>query len=130
MQKIVFKEKYPVYRTTVAKSGCRFRDIDEIAEYLKDKIEKHPVAVYIALFDHYEHTKSLTEGEVSADIVGAKDVVFCFGKELKVPEVLAVRPRSIGICERGDSFVISFMEAPNPQANEAMIEWVESLENG
>ena len=129
MQKELFKEKYPIYKATVARNECRFKDIDEIAEYLKGEIEGHPVAVYIALFDHYKHTKSLAEGYVSADISGAKDVVFCFGKELKVPDVLAVRPRSIGICESGDNFVISFMEAPNPQANEAMIKWVESIEN-
>ena len=128
MKSKLFKEKYPIYVSAIAKSECGFDSVQEIVEYLKGKIREHPIAVYIATFDHYEHTKSLAEGSVAPEISAAKDVVFCFGKELKVPEVLAVRPRSIGVCELSESFVISFMEAPNPQANEAMIEWVESIE--
>ncbi len=130
MKSKLFKEKYPIFESTIAKSECRFGSVEEIVEYLKGKIEEHPVAVYIATFDHYKHTKSLAEGSVAPEISAATDVVFCFGKELKVPEVLAVRPRSIGVCELSESFVVSFMEAPNPQANEAMIKWVESIEKG
>ncbi len=130
MKSKLFKEKYPIFESTIAKNECRFGSVEEIVEYLKGKIEEHPVAVYIATFDHYRHTKSLAEGSVAPEIAAATDLVFCFGKELKVPEVLAVRPRSIGVCELADSFVVSFMEAPNPQANEAMLEWVGSIEKG
>ncbi len=40
---------------------------------------------------------------------------------------MAVRPRSIGVSDMGDRFVIIFMEAPNPVANEAMENWTKAL---
>jgi hypothetical protein len=40
---------------------------------------------------------------------------------------MAVRPRSIGVCELEDSFVVNFMEAPNDTANKTMEELVKSL---
>ncbi len=41
--------------------------------------------------------------------------------------VLAVRPRSIGVADLGDRFVISFMEAPMKPVNDAMEAWVRGL---
>ncbi len=41
--------------------------------------------------------------------------------------MLALRPRSIGVLEDKDTFVVSFMDAPNTQAHEAMTTWVKSL---
>jgi hypothetical protein len=81
----------------------------------------HPVAIYIGLFDHYGHTASLENGTISPEIIDAKNILFCFGKELPAAEILAVRPRSIGIAEHKDDFVISFLKAPNPAANETMV---------
>ncbi|WP_456402296.1 DUF6858 family protein [Hydrogenimonas sp.] len=130
MEKRLFKEIYPVYESVLEKGACRFDTVDGIVAYLKERIDTHPVATYIAVFDHYAHTSALAEGEIAEGIEGAKNIIFCFGKELGTPEVLAVRPRSIGICDLGDRFAISFMEAPNPQANEAMRSWVESLAKG
>jgi hypothetical protein len=43
--------------------------------------------------------------------------------------VLAVRPRSIGVADMGDKFVVSFMEAPMKPANDAMEMWVKGLRN-
>ncbi len=40
---------------------------------------------------------------------------------------MGVRPRAIGVAELKDSFVLSFMEAPNPDATKAMKIWVESI---
>ncbi len=40
---------------------------------------------------------------------------------------MSVRPRSIGVTEFADKFVVNFMEAPNPIANEAMDSWVKIL---
>ena len=65
--------------------------------YLKNKIETHPIATYIGEFDHYAHTASLSEGKISEAIKNAKNIICCFGKVLPKPEVLAVRPRSIGV---------------------------------
>ncbi len=127
MEKLMFKEKYPIFRIEIEKSKSGFKRADDLLETLKKSIEEHPVAVYIGVFDHYAHTSSLSEGEIGEGIAEAKNIIFCFGKELLVPEVLAVRPRSIGICDLDDRFVVTFMEAPNPQANEAMKGWVEAL---
>ncbi|HQS78523.1 MAG TPA: hypothetical protein PLC57_09365, partial [Sulfurovum sp.] len=107
----------------------RFNTVDEILAYLKTKIDEHKVATYIATFDHYAHTASLDEGTISPEILDAKNIIFCFGKELPKAQVLAVRPRSIGVAERSEDFVLSFLVAPNPTANTTMIEWCKSIAN-
>ncbi|WP_456453063.1 DUF6858 family protein [Hydrogenimonas sp.] len=127
MTQKVFKEKYPIFELIIGKEETSKKSVDEIIDYFKAKIDAHPVATYIATFDHYAHTTSLAEGSVAEGIVAAKNIVFCFGKELPTPEVMAVRPRSIGVSDLGDRFVIIFMEAPNPQANEAMETWSKAL---
>ena len=127
MKQMQFKNEYPIYTMTLAKNETSLKTVGDMLDLIRSKIEMHPVAVYIGLFDHYVHTSSLKEGKIASDILDAKNILFCFGKELLVPEVLAVRPRSIGIAERKDDFVISFLKAPNPAANEAMATWTESL---
>ena len=42
---------------------------------------------------------------------------------------MAVRPRSIGIADMGDRFVVSFMDAPMKPANDAMQAWTLALRN-
>ncbi|WP_345975563.1 DUF6858 family protein [Sulfurimonas sp. HSL3-7] len=127
MTQIQFKDEYPIFTMTLAKNETSVKTLSNILEQLRSNIEAHPVATYIGLFNHYEHTSGLESGEVSPEIIDAQNILFCFGKELLVPEVLAVRPRSIGIAERKNDFVISFLKAPNPAANEAMTTWTESL---
>ena len=127
MKQITLMEKYPLFVLELPKEETDKRNVDEIIEYLKSKIEAHPVATFIAIFDHYAHTKSLPQGNVAQDIKAAKNIVFCFGKELPKAEVIGVRPRSIGVVEKEDRFILSFLEAPNPQANKAMEEWVLAL---
>jgi len=129
MKQIVVMEKYPVFTLEIDKSETTLKGVDEILAYLKDKIDNHPVAVYIGDFDHYSHTKSLSDGEIADDILDAKNIICCFGKQLPNPTVMAVRPRAIGVAEMSDSFVVSFLEAPNPQANDAMESWVKSIAN-
>jgi len=129
MTQKVFKEKYPIFELFIDKNETTCKTVDDVIAYFKEKIDAHPVAVYIATFDHYAHTSSLPEGNVNENIKAAKNIVFCFGKELPTPEVMAVRPRSIGVSDMGDKFVVIFMEAPNPQANEAMEAWSKALKN-
>jgi hypothetical protein len=129
MKQITVMEKYPVFTLEVDKNETSCKDVDAVMQYLKEKIDMHPFAVYIGEFDHYAHTKSLADGEVSEDIKDAKNIICCFGKKLPKAVVLAVRPRSIGIADMGDSFVVSFLEAPNPDANSAMEEWVKGIVN-
>ena len=127
MKQIELMEKYPVFVLELSKDACKYATTQEIVAYLKEKIAAHPVATFIALFDHYAHTSSLPEGTIAEGIIAAQDVIFCFGKELPKPEVLGVRPRSIGIAEYEDKFIFSFLEAPNPQATQTMQEWLTAL---
>jgi len=127
MKSMSIKDTYPVQAMVLEKEEARFATTDEIISYLEEKIAAHPVATYIATFDHYTHTKNLPEHEMAEEIVDVKIVVFCFGKELPVPQIAAVRPRSIAVVEEADKFTISFMDAPNPQAHDAMTNWVKGI---
>lgn len=130
MKQTILMDKYPISSITIAKNETTFSTVDEIINDLKNKIDAHPVATYIATFDHYGHTKNLGEaGELSSDIVDAKNIICCFGKQLVDPTLLAVRPRAIGVVEMNDNFVISFLDAPNPQAHDFMVAWVKELLN-
>ena len=127
MKQITVLEKYPVFTLEIDKNETSYKSVDEIFAYIRSQIEAHPIAAYIGEFDHYGHTNSLSEGKIAEEIVDAKNIICCFGKVLPKPEVLAVRPRSIGVAELDDSFVVSFMEAPNPDANAAMEKWVKGI---
>ena len=129
MQAKQFKDEYPIYTLSIAKTVTSMQSVDAIINTLRQKIEAHPVATYIGVFNHFEHTTSLSEGKISPQILDAKNLICCFGKEIPNPEVLAVRPRSFGIVEQKHDFVISFLKAPNPTANETMQMWVKSLQD-
>lgn len=53
----------------------------------------------------------------------------CFGDKLNIPEIVGIRPRSFGVVLMKDCFVVSFMQAPSPAANETMMKWVQAIEN-
>ena len=127
MKSMTIKDVYPIQAAEIGKEEARFANTDEIIAYLKETIEAHPVATYIATFDHYSHTKSLPEHKMDVAVLDVKLIVFCFGKELPIPEMAAVRPRSIAVVEEADKFTVSFMDAPNPQAHDAMIAWVQGI---
>ncbi len=129
MKQTVLMEKYPVFELDLPKAETRFTNVDEIIAHLKEKVDAHPVATYIATFDHYSHTKGLPDGQVADTIQDAKLIVFCFGVSLPNPHVLAVRPRSIAVADLGDKFVINFLEPPMPVATQAMEAWVKGLRN-
>ncbi len=120
-------EKYPVYSLQVEKTETGKQSVEEIIEYFRQRIDEHPVARFIAVFDHYSHTRALDDGFIDDEILDARDIIFCFGLAIPAPEVMAVRPRSIGVVERENDFVISFMEAPMPMANSAMESWARGL---
>jgi len=126
MKQTLLQEKYPVLVSEIGKNETRYQTVEEVAAYLKAKIAENPKVQFIGVFDHYAHTQNIG-GEVAPDIQGALNVIFCFGFALPNPQVLAVRPRSIGVADLGDKFVVSFMEAPMKPANEAMEAWVKSL---
>lgn len=129
MKQTHFMEKYPVFYVEIDKSETTCQSVDDILAFLKQKIEADPVASYIGEFNHYAHTQALPEGEINPEIKAAKHILFCFGLKLLTPRAMAVRPRSMGVCELADKFVIDFLEAPMPRANRAMEDWAKSVRN-
>jgi len=129
MTKTIFMEKYPVFSLEIKKEETSFQNVDEIIEYLQGLIEAHPVATFIALFDHYTHTASFDDGVINADIKDAKNLIFCFGKQLPSTKILAARPRSFGVSELENSFMIDFLEVPNEQLHKVMEDWAKSVVN-
>lgn len=128
MKQLHFQEKYPITVVDVAKTETRYQSAAEIADYFKACIAATPRVSYIATFDHLAHTQAIG-GDIAPGISAAVNVIFCFGHALPNPQVLAVRPRSIGIADLGDRFVVSFMDAPMKPANDAMQAWALALRN-
>ncbi|MFT7860197.1 MAG: DUF6858 family protein [Sulfurimonas sp.] len=130
MTKTAFMDKYPVFSYELAKSETNYTSVDEIIEYFKTLVQQHPIATEITTFDHYAHTKSLNDGEIAPEIKDAKNFIFCFGKQLPNTKMLAVRPRSIGVSELEESFSIDFLQVPNDQLQELVVQWVLGLSKG
>ncbi|MDR3393718.1 MAG: hypothetical protein P4L70_01825 [Parasulfuritortus sp.] len=128
MKQTLLQEKYPVFVAEIDKSETSCNNVNDVVAYLKAKIAEMAKVQFISVFDHYAHTKNIG-GEIAEGIVGAVDVIFCFGFALPNSQVLAVRPRSIGVADMGSKFVVSFLEAPMAPANLAMETWVKGLRN-
>ena len=126
MTKTVFMDKYPVYTLNVKKSEVAYTNVAEIVAYFKAKIDEHPIAKFIAIFDHYGHTKGVG-GEIMEGLKEAQNIICCFGPAIPNTKILAVRPRSITVCELEDSFVIEFMEAPKEEMHALMETWAKAL---
>ncbi len=129
MTKTILMDKYPVFYLNIKKTETTYSSVDEIVEHFHKLIEAHPVATSIAVFDHYAHTTSIADHVIAPEIKAAKNVVFCFGKQFPNSKMLAVRPRSIGVCEFEDSFEISFLEVPNEQLHTVTEDWARSVAN-
>lgn len=126
MNKTVFMDKYPVYTLELSKNEMSISSAKDIAEYFKEKIENHPIAKFISIFDHYSHTKALG-GHIINGLIDAQNIVFCFGQAIPNTKIMAIRPRSIGVCEFEDKIVIDFIEAPKEEINALMESWAEGL---
>ena len=126
MHKTIFMDKYPVYTLSLEKSEIKQKNVLEIIEYFRDKIEKHPIAKFIAVFDHHSHTKEL-KGSLMDGLKDAQNFIFCFGSAIPNTKILAARPRSIGICEFENSFVVEFLEAPKEELHILMESWAKGL---
>ena len=120
-------EKYPIFSLQLEREETSLQSVDAICAYFRRRIEDHRCAVFIAEFDHYAHTRSLPEGQIGAGIRAAKNLVFSFGITLPDPQVLAVRPSSIGVAETERGFFVTFMEAPMPIANAVIEDWAKGL---
>jgi hypothetical protein len=127
MQQVIFQEKYPLFTLELQKNETTCTNVNDILAYFRQKIDEHPITVFIANFDHYSHTMSLPEHAMNPAIKDAKNIIFCFGKDLNDPLMIGARPRSIGVIEFENSFLISFLEAPNPMATNTMEAWAKGL---
>lgn len=126
MEKTMFMDKYPVYTLKLEKNEVTCKNVLEIVDYFKDKIENHKIAKFIAVFDHYSHTKNLN-GPIVDGLLDAQNVIFCFGQAIPNTKMLAARPRSIGICEFDNHFVVEFIEAPKEDLHALMETWAKGL---
>ena len=126
---MLLKEKYPIYSIEITKDATIMDSADAIVEFLKDKIDNHPIAKFIAVFDHYTHTKSFEDGVVVDGLIDAKNLIFCFGKEIPTCKILAVRPRSIGVCEFENHFELSLLEVPNENLHTLTESWIKEIAN-
>ncbi len=126
MKKTMFMDKYPIYTLRLEKTEIDQNSVDEIVEYFKEKIELNKIAKFIAVFDHYAHTKNLG-GEIEDGMIDAKNIIFCFGAAIPNSKILAARPRSIGICEYDKYFIIEFVEAPKEEMHTLMENWSKEL---
>ncbi|WP_024954387.1 DUF6858 family protein [Sulfurospirillum arcachonense] len=126
MKKTIFMDKYPVYTLKLEKNEVEQKNIAELIEYYKEKIDNHKIAKFISIFDHYAHTKSL-DGEIMEGLLDAKNIIFCFGHAIPNTKMVAARPRSIGICEFDKYFIIEFLEAPKEELHALMESWTKAL---
>jgi hypothetical protein len=122
MKQSLLQQKYPVFHLELPKAETSCATVDDIVTTLQARVAAEPNVAEIAVFDHFAHTKGF-DGDMHPEIVAAKNLVFCFGYKLPDPVMMAVRPRSIGVCDMGDRFVISFLEAPMEVATTRMEQW-------
>jgi hypothetical protein len=127
MQQRLIHERYPIFVLDIPKSETDHETVDSLIAHFRRAIEAHRCARFLGVFDHMAHTRGLADGEIAEGIRDARNIVFCFGMSIPNPEILALRPRSIGIAEMDDRFVISFIETPMPLANTAMEAWARQL---
>jgi hypothetical protein len=120
--------KYPIFSKEIAKSSTKFSSAKDIISYFKEQIDAHPMVAYIGSFDHYGHTTSIG-GQIPADMKDIQNIIFCFGPQVPNADIVAVRPRSIGVVELENSFIVNFMEAPGAMPNQTMMQWVAGLES-
>jgi len=125
MKKIIVKEIYPVYQMEIKKTDLT-KSMWDIVDHFLQKVEKDPIAELIWIFEHCTHTKKLNWPMVEG-VVDAKMIVFCFGSKIASIPSLALKPRSFGIVETEDKFIIEFMEAPSEEAVKKMTNWTKEL---
>ena len=116
MEKMIFKEEYPVIKDEWLKSELKDEiTIDNIVKEFVDKINEMGIK-FFDVFDHYKWTtEKFPEGYIYPGIQAAKMIIFCGGQEIVSPYVFGVKPRNVWVVEMEDRFIISFLQIPNPK---------------
>ncbi len=123
MKESLSEVSYPLFTLELARDESRFTSLEAIAGYFEGCINEHPLACLVGRFDHVSHTETLAQGWIDESIQGAISIVFCFGITLPDPKAMATRPRTIGLADLGDRWLITFLEAPMPVVNAALERW-------
>lgn len=126
MNRVLIQNTYPVLMDEIAKADTPLRNVDEIIASLRARVIADRGIAFIGVFDHYGHSVRLG-GEVHPEVQDAKQIVFCFGPALPEVELMALRPRAIGVADLGNRFFVSFMEGPSPEINRVLADWVDEL---
>ena len=117
--------KFPIFERRVLKSETSHKNAKEIIAFLKEQMAKNPVVIVIGEFDHAAHTAKV--GQMNPLMRDVQQVIFCFGPAIPNDDIVAVRPRAIGVIEYDDYFIVNFGEAPAAMPNDAMKSWVEQI---
>jgi len=126
MDKSIFMDEYPLFSIKLNKNEIEQKTIEELVDYFKNKIEHQNIAILLTVFDQYQHTTNIG-GPINPEIKAAVNIVFGFCPAIPNTKVMAVRPRSYGICELEDSFTIDFLKAPAETYQKIMEDWVDEL---
>jgi len=125
LQKQLVAGIYPVQSIELGKP-CGLADADAVVEILLRCIEDHPKARLITIFDYLQHIWELG-GEIPDGFIAVRNIVFCLDSGLDAPELVALRPRAIGVTEFEDRFVVSYMESPLAEYNATLATWLSGL---
>lgn len=130
MNKIQLLDKYPVFVEEIAKADTDCATVDDVVARLRDRVQAHPGASEIAVFDHLAHVQAQPEAKVAEGIRGSKHLIFCLSDAIPNALIAAVRPRAVSVVETDARFVISWLEAPVEGPNQVIAGWVEALRKG
>lgn len=127
MEKILLKNMYPIMKIQWLKSELKEGvKLDDIINAFVEKISQK--AKLIGIFDHYTWSKQTNpEANIYDWIIAAKNIVFCGWVDIAIPEMLAIKPRTIWFAEFEDKFFITMLQVPNPERVkefEKLILWI------
>jgi hypothetical protein len=126
MQQKIINEKFPVYYQEIMKGSSPYGNIAEIIDALKAGLAKNPSSQVIAVFDLHDHVQK-RGGKIADGILGAQTLLFCVANAIPHADIVALRPRSIGVTEFADRFVLNFLEAPAQPVTDTMLALVDAV---
>ncbi len=113
--------RYPAMIPELEKSDRICQTVEDVGDYFRARIAENPKTQFIGVFDHFAHTRKIG-GDWGGKSIRefARRRASSSASRSPHPQILALRPRSTGVADMGDRFVVSFMEAPVQRANVAM----------